>query len=184
MRQRLLALVVVAAGALVVTGCSSDVIDVPASAVVSEVPRASVTPSATPQVTADQAALDCAVALPASDVEAGIGLPAGTVTAGSSSAGVCTYTIAGNPAAVIVSLASARLPETFTGAGEAQGATPAPLGTAAYWVEGEGGTTPSEFAVLAGGYELHVVSYVGDRSTLVDWAVEVLAAVDVPLAVA
>lgn len=184
MRRLLAVLPVVSVAALVLVGCSSpDVIDVPESAVVSEVPRAEATPSTAPESTATGPALDCATALPASVVEAGTGLPVGTVASVDSAQGQCVYSIAGNPGAVVVTLGSARLAETFTGQGEAQGATPAPLGSAAYWLEGDGASSPSELAVLSEGYELHVVSYVGDRSTLVDWAAAVLASVGAPLTV-
>ncbi|SMH31127.1 hypothetical protein SAMN06295885_0541 [Rathayibacter oskolensis] len=176
---------------LALTGCSSDsVIDVPESSGTPSGSTDAGTPPpaiSTPVETASAAAgpaIDCATALPSSVVEESVGLPAGTVSA-AAGGGDCTYSIAGNPSALVLRIDSAPLAETFTGGGEAKGATPAPLGAAAYWLAGDPRTsTPSELAVLAGGYELHIVSFVGDQGLLVDWAVSAFAAVDVSLVVA
>lgn len=188
MRPRPAAVVALLAAAILLSGCSGDdVIDVPSSA-------EAVAPATPPSDPASPAparpALDCERVLPASAVESGIGLPAGTVSPGVFAAPTpeeqdCSYSIAGNPSAVVVALRPARLAETFQGAGEAVGAAPAPLGVDAYWVEGDPATArPSELAVLAGGYELHLVSHVGDQGLLTDWAVSALDAVGVALAVA
>ncbi|TDX80753.1 hypothetical protein EDF35_0414 [Rathayibacter sp. PhB151] len=175
------AVLLLAATALL-AGCSSTgVVDVPESARTTAPGAASESvPSATATAVAPPApALDCSAALPASAVETAVGLPAGTavlVQAGDT----CSYGIAGNPSAVLVGVGPARLAETFAGAGEAVGAVPAPLGEAAYRLEGSP-TTPSQLAVLAGGYELHVESFVGDQDVLADWAVAVFDSLGVRL---
>lgn len=173
------AVLLLAATALL-TGCSSTgVVDVPESARTTA-PSAVTAPESVPSATVAPAPeLDCSAALPASAVETAVGLPAGTavlVQAGDT----CSYGIAGNPSAVLVSVGPARLAETFAGAGEAVGAVPAPLGEAAYRLEGSA-ATPSQLAVLAGGYELHVESFVGDQDVLADWAVAVFDALGVRL---
>lgn len=173
---------------LPLAGCSGDaVVDVPESATVSLPPRATAAPSeqgsAGPAESIDSPGLDCALALPASAIEDATGLPGGSVTEEPAEGGHCSYAIAGNPAAVAVTLRPARLAETFAGEGEALGAVQAPLGEDAYWLEGEGPASASEFAVLASGYELHIVSYVGQRDDVVGWAVSVLASVGVELTV-
>ncbi|ROQ15944.1 hypothetical protein EDF54_0813 [Rathayibacter sp. PhB93] len=176
------AVLLLAATALL-AGCSSTgVVDVPESArttAPSAVAAAESVPSETAATVAPAPELDCSAALPASAVETAVGLPAGTavlVQAGDT----CSYGIAGNPSAVLVSVGPARLAETFAGAGEAVGAVPAPLGEAAYRLEGSP-TTPSQLAVLAGGYELHVESFVGDQDVLADWAVAVFDSLGVRL---
>ncbi|QHC59735.1 hypothetical protein [Rathayibacter sp. VKM Ac-2760] len=182
--------ILLVAAAALLTGCASGpVIDVPESATSADGSAAApaVTAEAeTPEPTAEPtvapteaAALDCGTALPAATVEAGAGLPAGTVEL-VQSGDVCSYGIAGNPSAVVVTVGPARLAETFVGAGEAVGAVSAPLGEAAYRLEGSTGA-PSELAVLASGYELHVQSYVGEQDVLADWAVAVLGSLGVPL---
>jgi len=176
-------LLVVAVAALL-AGCSSAaVVDVPESAGTAASSAVAVpepAPSATTATAAPTAPdLDCSSALPASVVDAGVGLPAGT-TVLLPSADSCSYSIAGNPSAVVVDVGPARLAETFAGAGEAVGAVPAPLGEAAYRLEGSP-ATPSELAVLAGGYELHVTSFVGDQDLLADWAVAVFDSLGVRL---
>lgn len=176
------AVLLLAATALL-AGCSSTgVVDVPESARTTA-PSAVAAPESVPSATAATVApapeLDCSAALPASAVETAVGLPAGTavlVQAGDT----CSYGIAGNPSAVLVSVGPARLAETFAGAGEAVGAVPAPLGEAAYRLEGSA-ATPSQLAVLAGGYELHVESFVGDQDVLADWAVAVFDSLGVRL---
>ncbi|MCJ1699193.1 hypothetical protein MT356_05615 [Rathayibacter festucae] len=177
------AVLLLAATALL-AGCSSTgVVDVPESARTTA-PSAVAAPESVPSATAatvapSAPALDCSAALPASAVETAIGLPAGTavlVQAGDT----CSYGIAGNPSAVLVSVGPARLAETFAGAGEAVGAVPAPLGEAAYRLDGSA-ATPSQLAVLAGGYELHVESFVGDQDVLADWAVAVFDSLGVRL---
>jgi hypothetical protein len=176
------AVLLLAATALL-AGCSSTgVVDVPESARTTA-PSAVAAPESVPSATAATVApapeLDCSAALPASAVETAVGLPAGTaalVQAGDT----CSYGIAGNPSAVLVSVGPARLAETFAGAGEAVGAVPAPLGEAAYRLDGSA-ATPSQLAVLAGGYELHVESFVGDQDVLADWAVAVFEALGVRL---
>ncbi|KQQ05208.1 MULTISPECIES: hypothetical protein [unclassified Rathayibacter] len=181
--------VLVSAVVLLLSGCASAaVIDVPdsagsapASSTSAAAPPATPAASATPTAVAP-AALDCDAALPAGTVEDRVGLPRGTATPAVVD-GDCTYSIAGNPSAVVVSLTPARLTDTFTGEGDSRGAVSVPLGTAGYWVQGSA-ATPSEFAVVAGGQELHIVSFVGDQGALIDWAVSVLASVGVDLPVA
>ncbi|NQX15201.1 hypothetical protein [Rathayibacter sp. VKM Ac-2857] len=172
------------AATVLLAGCSSPaVLDVPESAGTAA-PTSVAAPEAVPTATAatDTPAapeLDCSAALPAAAVESAVGLPAGTAVL-LQTEDACSYAIAGNPSAVLVTVGPARLAETFTGAGEAVGAVPAPLGEAAYRLEGSP-TTPSELAVLAGGYELHVESFVGDQDALADWAVAVLDSLGVRL---
>ena len=186
MRAHQPVLLVVAVAALL-AGCSSAaVVDVPESAGTAAASAVAVpepAPSATTATTATAAPtspdLDCSSALPASVVDAGVGLPAGT-TVLLPEADSCSYSIAGNPSAVVVDVGPARLAETFAGAGEAVGAVPAPLGEAAYRLEGSP-AAPSELAVLAGGYELHVTSFVGDQDLLADWAVAVFDSLGVRL---
>ncbi|MWV50874.1 hypothetical protein GRS96_16505 [Rathayibacter sp. VKM Ac-2803] len=182
MRLRLPVLVL--ATALLLSGCASGtVIDVPESAgSAAAAPTGTAAPSAEPAPSV-AVALDCSTALPASALEDRVGLPRGTATA-SVVDGDCTYAIAGNPSAVVVSVAPGRLVETFTGEGDSRGAVPVPLGMAAYWVPGDASSSPSELAVLAGGRELHIVSFVGDQPALLDWAVAVLGSLGVDLAVA
>ncbi|NQX04403.1 hypothetical protein HQQ82_06270 [Rathayibacter sp. VKM Ac-2856] len=174
--------VLLLAAVTLLAGCSSTpVVDVPASAV-SASPSAAVAPSPTATATVAPSAgpeLDCAAALPAAVVETGVGLPAETATL-VQSGDSCSYGIAGNPAAVVVTVGPARLAETFQGAGEAVGAVPVPLGEAAYRIQGSA-TAPSELAVLAGGYELRVESFVGDQDLLAEWAVAVLDSLGVRL---
>jgi hypothetical protein len=172
-----------------VSGCASgDVIDVPESAgVASATPVPSSVPSApsVPSVPSSDPAgegVDCASALPASLVEQEAGLTAGAVAL-TAAGDTCSYAVDGGDPAVVLTLHRGPLVETFTGAGEALGAVPVSLGTAAYWVQGIA-SAPSELAVLAGGWEARIVSSVGEQSTLVGWAVSALASVDVPLAVA
>jgi hypothetical protein len=175
------AVLLLAATALL-AGCSSTgVVDVPEAARTTAPSAASESvPSATATTVAPPApALDCSAALPASAVETAVGLPAGTVVL-VQAGDTCSYGIAGNPFAVLVGVGPARLAETFAGAGEAVGAVPAPLGEAAYRLEGSP-TTPSQLAVLAGGYELHVESFVGDQDVLADWAVAVFDSLGVRL---
>ncbi|TCL84895.1 MULTISPECIES: hypothetical protein [unclassified Rathayibacter] len=176
------AVLLLAATALL-TGCSSaGVVDVPESAGTTA-PDAVAAPESVPSATAATVApapeLDCSAALPASAVETAVGLPAGTAVLVQAEDS-CSYGIAGNPSAVLVSVGPARLAETFAGAGEAVGAVPAPLGEAAYRLEGSA-ATPSQLAVLAGGYELHVESFVGDQDVLADWAVAVFDSLGVRL---
>ncbi|MWV30277.1 hypothetical protein [Rathayibacter iranicus] len=178
-RPARLAMLALVLGA-VLSGCASgDVIDVPESAgnVI-----ANAAPRSTPSVGATVDSVDCGVALPAIVVEHDLGLPAGTVTLAPAGQ-VCSYTIAGDDSAVVLTLRRGPLLETFTDAGEAVGAVPLSLGMAGYWLPGSG-SAPSELAVLAGGWELHVVSSLGGQSTLVGWACVALASVGVPLAVA
>jgi len=175
---------VVLACVLGLAGCSSQpVVDVPATA------GAGATLTPTPIATRDSTpssagpALDCAVVLPGSRIEQDLGLPSGAAALADDGSS-CSYAIAGNPEAVVVTLTPARLLETFRGAGEAVGAVSVPLGEAAYQrTAPEGGTEPSELAVLAGGYELRIVSYVGDSAVSVQWAQTVFASVDVRLVV-
>ncbi|OOB91830.1 hypothetical protein [Rathayibacter sp. VKM Ac-2630] len=183
MRSRLWSPVVLAC-VLGVAGCSSQpVVDVPASAGAGA--TLTPTPIATRDTTPSSAgpALDCAAVLPGSRIEQDLGLPSGA--AGLADDGrTCSYSLAGNPEAVVVTLTPARLLETFVGAGEAAGAVPVPLGEAAYQRSApEGGTESSELAVLAGGYELRIVSFVGDPAVVVQWAETVFAAVGVRLVV-
>ncbi|QHC67494.1 hypothetical protein GSU68_13570 [Rathayibacter sp. VKM Ac-2759] len=172
---------------LLLSGCASGaVIDVPDSAgsAATAVPTASAAPEPPAATSTAAAALDCTTALPAGTVEDRLGLPRGTATPAVVD-GDCAYSIAGNPSAVAVSLTPARLVDTFTGEGDSRGAASVPLGSAAYWVQGSAATsTPSELAVLAGGQELHIVSFVGDQGALLDWAVAVLGSVGVDLVVA
>ncbi|PPG48580.1 hypothetical protein C5C24_15710 [Rathayibacter sp. AY2B3] len=169
-----------------VSGCASgDVIDVPESAgVASATPVPSAAPSVPSVPSSDPAGegVDCASALPASLVEQEAGLTAGAVAL-TAAGDTCSYAVDGGDPAVVLTLHRGPLVETFTGAGEALGAVPVSLGTAAYWVQGIA-SAPSELAVLAGGWEARIVSSVGEQSTLVGWAVSALASVDVPLAVA
>ncbi|MBF4461624.1 MULTISPECIES: hypothetical protein [unclassified Rathayibacter] len=127
--------------------------------------------------------LDCAAALPASRIEKDLALPEGAVGQPEPSTDGCAYAIAGNPSAIVLTMEPGRLADTFKRAGRAQGATPAPLGTAAYWRRGDA-REPSELAVLAGGIEVHLVSSVGEQTTLVSWAVAMLASQGVTLVVA
>ncbi|PPF35417.1 MULTISPECIES: hypothetical protein [unclassified Rathayibacter] len=165
-----------------VSGCASgEVIDVPESAGLASttpVPSAAPTVSSVPS----SEGVDCATALPASLVEQEAGLTAGTVSI-TAAGDTCSYAVDGGDPVVVLTLHRGPLVETFTGAGEALGAVPVSLGTAAYWVQGIA-SAPSELAVLAGGWEARIVSSVGEQSTLVGWAVSALATVDVPLAVA
>ncbi|QHF23522.1 hypothetical protein GTU73_05500 [Rathayibacter sp. VKM Ac-2804] len=167
----------VVAATILLAGCSSaPVLDVPESARTAA-PSSLAAPEAAPTATATadlpaSPELDCSTALPPAAVESAVGLPAGTAAL-QQSGDTCSYAVAGNPSAVVVRVGPARLAETFIGAGEAVGAVSAPLGEAAYRLEGSP-TTPSELAVLAGGYEVHVESYVGDQDVLADWAVAVL----------
>ncbi|PPG26490.1 MULTISPECIES: hypothetical protein [unclassified Rathayibacter] len=168
-----------------VSGCASgEVIDVPESAGLASttpVPSAAPTVSSVPSVPSSEG-VDCATALPASLVEQEAGLTAGTVSI-TAAGDTCSYAVDGGDPVVVLTLHRGPLVETFTGAGEALGAVPVSLGTAAYWVQGIA-SAPSELAVLAGGWEARIVSSVGEQSTLVGWAVSALATVDVPLAVA
>ncbi|QHC71110.1 hypothetical protein [Rathayibacter sp. VKM Ac-2801] len=166
-----------------VSGCASgDVIVVPESAgVASATPVPSAAPTAPSSDPAEEG-VDCASALPSSLVEQEAGLTAGTVAL-TSAGDTCSYAVDGGDPVVVLTLHRGPLVETFTGAGEALGAVPVSLGTAAYWVQGIA-SAPSELAVLAGGWEARVVSSVGEQSALVGWAVSALATVDVPLAVA
>ncbi|PPH64153.1 hypothetical protein C5D25_05835 [Rathayibacter sp. AY1D7] len=165
-----------------VSGCASgEVIDVPESAgLASTTPVPSAAPTV-PSVPSSEG-VDCATALPPSLVEQEAGLTAGTVSI-TAAGDTCSYAVDGGDPVVVLTLHRGPLVETFTGAGEALGAVPVSLGTAAYWVQGIA-SAPSELAVLAGGWEARIVSSVGEQSTLVGWAVSALATVDVPLAVA
>lgn len=139
------------------------------------------TPVPTEPAAAEQPVLDCAAVLPSSRIEETTGLPAGSVAL-TDDARSCTYSVAGNPSALEVTLAPARLLETFVGAGEAVGATPVPLGDAAYRVDRDAAASqPGELAIQAGGYEVRIVSHLGDSATALDWAETVLAAVGVRL---
>ncbi|PPF25428.1 hypothetical protein C5D07_06580 [Rathayibacter tritici] len=163
-----------------VSGCASGaVIDIPDSAVSAS--ATNVPPATSAPATAEQD-VDCAGALAATAIEQDTGLPAGSVVL-AAAGDTCSYALAGNDSAVVLTLHRGPLLETFTGAGEAAGAVPVSLGTAAYWLPGLA-PAPSELAVLAGGWELRIVSSVGEQATLVDWAVSALASVGVPLAVA
>ncbi|PPH27010.1 hypothetical protein [Rathayibacter sp. AY1F9] len=168
-----------------VSGCASgEVIDVPESAGLAStppVPSAAPTVPSVPSVPSSEG-VDCATALPASLVEQEAGSTAGTVSI-TAAEDTCSYAVDGGDPVVVLTLHRGPLVETFTGAGEALGAVPVSLGTAAYGVQGIA-SAPSELAVLAGGGEARIVSSVGEQSTLVGWAVSALATVDVPLAVA
>ena len=165
---------------LALTGCSSQpVIEIPEQSGATAV----ITPTPVPpeQTAAARPVLDCAAVLPASRIEESTGLPAGSVELVDDGRS-CSYSVAGNPSALEVTLAPARLIETFVGAGEAVGATPVPLGDAAYRVDRDAAASrPAELAIQAGGYEVRVVSHLGDSATALDWAESVLAAAGVRL---
>ncbi|PPI18261.1 hypothetical protein C5D34_15565 [Rathayibacter sp. AY1B1] len=189
LRSSAAAVLLALALAVGVSGCASgDVIDVPESAGVASatpVPSAAPTAPSVPSVPSSDPAgegVDCASALPASLVEQEAGLTPGAVAL-TAAGDTCSYAVDGGDPAVVLTLHRGPLVETFTGAGEALGAVPVSLGTAAYWAQGIA-SAPSELAVLAGGWEARIVSSVGEQSTLVGWAVSALASVDVPLAVA
>ncbi|AZZ48089.1 hypothetical protein C5C45_10170 [Rathayibacter rathayi] len=166
--------------AIGMSGCAcGTAIDIPDSA---RGKSATSAPTATPAPTAVEQDVDCAGALPVTTIEQDTGLPAGSVVL-AAARDTCSYALAGNDSAVVLILHRGPLLETFTGEGKAIGAVPISLGTAAYWLEGLA-PAPSELAVLAGGWELRIVSSIGKQSTLVDWAVSALASVGVPLAVA
>jgi hypothetical protein len=165
---------------LALSACSSEpVIEVPERAG----DGATITPTAIPrsEPAASAPTLDCARVLPAAGIEQSAGLPAGSVELVDDGRS-CSYAAAGNPSALVVTLGPARLLETFVGAGEAVGATAVPLGDAAYRVDPVAGASqPGELAIQAGGYELRIVSFLGDSSTAIDWAGAVLADVGVRL---
>ncbi|MBO0983069.1 hypothetical protein [Rathayibacter sp. SD072] len=165
---------------VVLAGCSSEpVVEIPEQSGATAV----ITPTPVPAepTAAAQPVLDCATVLPASRIEESTGLPTRSVALVGDGRR-CTYSVAGNPSALEVTLAPARLLETFVGAGEAVGATPVPLGDAGYRVDRDAGASqPGELAIQAGGYEVRIVSHLGDSAAALDWAETVLAAAGVRL---
>ncbi|PPF15296.1 hypothetical protein [Rathayibacter sp. AY1A7] len=148
-----------------VSGCASgEVIDVPESAGLASTPPVPSPAPTVPSVPSSEG-VDCATALPASLVEQEAGSTAGTVSI-AAAGDTCSYAVDGGDPVVVLTLHRGPLVETFTGAGEALGAAPVSLGTAAYGVQGIA-SAPSELAVLAGGWEARIVSSVGEQSTLV-----------------
>lgn len=168
--------------AVVLAGCSSSTIDIPADAQVTPPPAVTATPDGAqpdpvdplddrPVDPIESAAvgeeLDCATVLPVGTIETVLELPAGFVSAGETTDGVCVWAMAGNPSALSLSSATGVTVGDVTQQQQASASLPSDLGDAAFFLPADAEIDSAvSLLVLAGDRLLSVRSFVGDQEAL------------------